>query len=107
MGHFAGTGGTEAYADAFVEVTVVPDPGMLLTGNDVISALQLSLLEAVQGCSKMIRTVKGEVSIQVPSGSKHREEVVLDGYGVANKNGNHRIVLDVRYPDDIAITLTK
>lgn len=101
-GHFVSTSdffNSPGYGDLFLKITVEPDPDMVIEDTNVVSSLPLTLLEALTGTIKKVRTVKGEVSLKVRPKIKHREKLSLRGYGV-NGQGDHLFVIDIQYPED-------
>jgi|SRR5579885_1503512 len=100
MGNFtANFMGMDQYTDAFLHITVTPEPGLSLEGKDVVTTLSIPLLDALQGCKRDISTINGLKEINVNPLSKNKEEVVLRGLGVAGE-GDQRVILDVQYPKD-------
>lgn len=101
MGNYAGSiMGMDQYTDAHLYVHVTPDAELSLQGADVIYNLEISLLEALQGSSKIVRTVLGESQIDIKPMSRNKDEVIISQMGV-NRTGNQRVILDVKYPQDI------
>lgn len=101
MGHFVGYfGPLEQNTDAHLHVSVIPEVGLTLDGNHVISTLELSLVEAIQGCKKTVKTIMGDKEIDIKPKSRNKEEVIIPRLGV-NGTGNQRVILDVKYPEDI------
>lgn len=99
MGNFAGSfmGIADQYTDAFLHVTVTPDPGLSIEGQHVISTVTISLLEALQGCKQTVKTIHGPKEIQIKPQSRNRDEVIIPHHGVNNK-GDQKVILDVEYP---------
>ena len=87
--------------DAIVTVTVAQEDNMKLSGMDVISKLDVTLLEALEGVKKSVKTVNGDAYLKVPAGSRNKDELSLAGCGVPSQ-GVHKFILDVHYPDPIA-----
>jgi molecular chaperone DnaJ len=83
-----------------VKINVTPDKEMQLINNNVVSKLNVSLLECLEGCKKTIRTVHGEKEITIPEKSKHQQLIHLSGFGVKNQNGDHIVIVDLEYPED-------
>jgi DnaJ-class molecular chaperone len=83
---------------ALFKTFVDPDPDMKLDGNDVISSVEITLLEALKGASKKVRTVKGEKTLKIKPGVKNRDFQKVTGYGVPPR-GNHLFVIHVAYPE--------
>lgn len=86
--------------DLYIRPQIEPEPNMKISGMNVISTLELGLLEAVEGCTKKVKTVNGNVELKVPKKSRNKDEVLVKGAGVP-PHGNHVFVLDVRYPEPI------
>jgi molecular chaperone DnaJ len=89
----------DAYSNILMTISVKNDSELKLDGNDVIYNLNITLLEALQGCSKTVPSIKGVQEIQIPAGSRNKEEIILKNLGVSLK-GNERIVLEVNYPEN-------
>jgi molecular chaperone DnaJ len=102
MGNFVGAFGLmDQFTDAHLHISVVPEAGLTLEGQDVVSTLELSLEEALTGCIKEVKTIINSQNITVPPLSKHKEEIIINNMGV-NTMGNQRVILDVKYPADIS-----
>lgn len=89
------------YDNVIVVLSVLPDHDMKLSGADVISVIELSLLEALQGTKKKLRTVKGEKTLAFKPKTKHRDTVRVAGFGVP-PYGAHIVVVNVSYPEDVS-----
>lgn len=88
------------YSDVIIEISVIPDSELSIKDNNVISSLPLTLLEAIQGCSKQVKTVLGTKEISIPPKSKNGEIIKIPTAGVARKF-DHNITLNVSYPDNL------
>lgn len=98
MGDYAGGFmGMDQYADAHLHINVTPEAGMSIEGPNVVSVLEVSLLEALRGCNKSVNTVMGTQDIVIKPMSRNKDEVAIPGMGV-NRIGIQRVVLDVKYP---------
>lgn len=101
MGNFAGSfGNFDQYSDAFVILHVTADPELKLENDCVVSTLNISLLEALKGTKKNVKTVLGEKEVTVNPLSKNKEEIIISQVGV-NRKGNQKVILNVNYPDNI------
>jgi molecular chaperone DnaJ len=89
----------EQNSDVHLQITVTPEPGLSIKDNDVVSFLELSMVEALEGCTKEVKTVDGNKKIEIVPLSRHHDEVRLPKLGV-NKVGAHKVILDVLYPKD-------
>jgi len=102
MGNFAGQFvSMDQFTDAHLYINVEKDPDLVLQGNDVISNLDISLLEALQGCNKTVKTILGDKEITINPSSKNKEEVIIPNLGVPDK-GNQKVILNVTYPEDVS-----
>lgn len=103
MGNYAGSVFNihQRYTDVLIRVSVTPEPGLSLDGNNVYSSLNISLLEALKGCTKKVKTINGEMNINIHSLSKNKDEIIIPKQGVPNI-GNHVVVLSVEYPKDVS-----
>ncbi len=89
----------DAHSNILINIKVKNDTKLKLDGNDVIYSLDISLLEALEGCSKTVPSIKGEQNIEVPPSSKNSDEVIIKNLGV-NLEGNERVILNVNYPEN-------
>jgi molecular chaperone DnaJ len=101
MGNFAGNFmGIDQYTDAHLTISVTPQPNLKLIKQDVVSTLKISLLEGLSGCTKSVETISGFKDININPKSRNNDEVIIPGLGVEGV-GNHRIILDVEYPENV------
>jgi molecular chaperone DnaJ len=101
MGHFMGSfGPLEQHTDAHLHISVTPEEGLSLDGNHVIFTLEISLLDAIRGCNKSVKTVLGDKEVEIKPMSRNKEEVIIPNVGV-NGTGDQRVILDVKYPQEI------
>jgi molecular chaperone DnaJ len=102
MGNFAGAmfmGLGDQYTDAFLHVAVTPEPGLSIEGQSVISHLTISLLDALRGCERSVKTIHGQKTAKIKPGTRNKEEVIIPHCGVGGI-GDQRVILDVQYPKD-------
>lgn len=101
-GNYAGSfGPMDQYTDAHLKVHVASEPGLSLEGSDVVNTIEISLQEALTGCSKIVNTIKGYKDITIKPKSRNKEEVIIPHLGVSGK-GSQRVILDVKYPEDVS-----
>ena len=102
MGHFITThnGVVDQHSDAHLRVHVSPEPGLRLEGMNVASNINISLLEALQGCKKTVNTILGNKEVDIKPKSKNKDEVIIPKLGV-NQIGCQRVILDIQYPDEV------
>lgn len=96
----------EVYTDAFVDVIVEKEDNLWMDDkNNVLSNLNISLLEAMTGTSKKIKTAYDEKNINIPALAKNKDQVYIDGCGVKNTGGKHIVIINVEYPVNIEETI--
>lgn len=102
VGNYTGTfmGVQDQYTDVFCYLKVEKEEGLTLEGKNVISHLNISLLEALQGCSKSVKTIDGDQTIEVKELSKHNQKINIPKLGV-NRENDQVVVLSIDYPENV------
>ncbi len=90
----------ERYTDVHLTIKVISEPGLSLSGINVMSTLDLTLLEALQGCTKRVKTINGNKEIEIKPMSRHNDQIIIPKMGV-NNIGDQVVSLNVSYPKDI------
>ena len=85
--------------DIILAFNVEHDRDMRIQGVNVISSIDISLLEALKGAKKKVRTVLGDINLTINKNTKHKDTLVVKGYGV-EKRGDHHFVVNLMYPKD-------
>lgn len=98
-GHYHKNMGFDGYGNAILTVIVSSESNMRISGRNVISIVDISLLEAIKGTSKLVKTVVGEISLKVNPKIKHKDQLKVKGYGVERK-GDHLFEVNIKYPND-------
>jgi molecular chaperone DnaJ len=92
--------------DFLLRVHVMPDKDFRRENNDIHTDVEISLLEAVLGNERRIRTVHGETTIVIPRGTQPSTVLRLRSKGmpVLNKNahGDHFVHLQVHIPKKLS-----
>lgn len=102
MGNFAGQFmSMDQFSDAHLVLHVAKDDNLRIENNTVVYDLQISLLEALRGCSKSVPTVVGNRDISIKSLSKNQDEILMPNFGI-NRIGDQKVVLHVSYPQDVS-----
>jgi molecular chaperone DnaJ len=90
---------------AFVVVRVRPDPRFLREGDDLHTALRLTMTEAALGTTATVTTLGGEVDLEVPAGTQPGTVRVLRGQGMpalrGSGSGSLHVRLDVAVPTSL------
>ena len=68
--------------DAYIVVSVLPDPRFRREGLDVLSDVSVGLATAALGGVVSVPTLEGETSIQLPAGTRSGQKLRLKGKGV-------------------------
>ena len=89
----------DQFTDVHLHIHVAPEPDLMLREGTVYCNLKISLLEALQGCKKMVKTVIGDREVIINPLSKNGEEILIPQVGI-NGVGNQKVILDVFYPQD-------
>lgn len=102
MGNYAGSfmGIQEQYTDAMCHIVVIGEPGLSLQDKSVISHLTIPLLDALQGCTRTVKTIHGDKEISIKPQARNRDEVIIPHCGVSGV-GDQKVILDVKYPENI------
>jgi molecular chaperone DnaJ len=100
QGHAGPQGGSPG--DVFVAVRVRPDPRFVRDGDDLHTAVRLTMTDAALGTTIAVESLGGEVELEVPPGTQPGEARVLRGQGMPSLNGSRRgdlyVRLDVMVP---------
>lgn len=87
-----------------IRINVEPDSEMTRSdggaGKDVLSEVEISLKEALQGVTKVVKSIHGEKNLKIKAGIKHNQELLIRGHGIPGI-GDHIITVKVNYPQDI------
>jgi molecular chaperone DnaJ len=87
--------------NAFVVVRVRPDPRFVRDGDDLHTALRLTMTDAALGTTATVASLSGELELEVPPGTQPGEVRILPGEGMPSLRGSRRGSLYVRL--DIAV----
>ena len=77
-GNYSGSGfiGNDEYTCLYVNCNVERDSDLSLLGNDVVLNINLSLIEALKGCNKLVKTIDGDKEIAIPAMTKNKDEII-------------------------------
>jgi molecular chaperone DnaJ len=87
--------------NAFVIVRIRPDPRFVRDGDDLHTALRLTMTDAALGTRATVASLAGEVELDVPPGTQPGEVRALKGEGMPSLRGSRRGSLYVRL--DVAV----
>jgi molecular chaperone DnaJ len=99
-GHAGSNGGLPG--DAYVEVRVVRDPRFERDGDDILSQVDLTIVQAARGATVSIPTLDGDNALEFEAGTQPGEVRVLRGKGMPSLQrsgrGDHRVHVNVTVP---------
>ena len=75
---------------AFVVVRVRPDPRFVRDGDDLHTALRLTMTDAALGTKATVSSLSGDIELDVPPGTQPGEVRVLRGEGMPALRGSGR-----------------
>ena len=87
----------------FLEIGIKFPEGWRLSGNDIVTRLKLDIWSALTGTTALIQTIDGKVPLEIPWGTPHGKEFILEGRGWTDKNGMrgaHRVVIELVMPQE-------
>ena len=77
--------------DLFVQAKVLQDPEFRAENYDLITTREVKVSEAILGTQINILTPEGkELSLKIPSGTKHRTKMRIPGQGIPHMRGSGR-----------------
>lgn len=91
----------DAHSDVHIYLIVEKYKNFSLQEQNVVSELTISLVEALEGCSKEIETVYGIKEINILPKSKHSDQIKISECGVKDTDGLHIVKLNVEYPEHV------
>ena len=94
-------GPTGARGNAYVVVRVRPDPRFLRDGDDLHTAVRLTMTEVALGTTARVATLTGDVALEVGAGTQPGIVRVLRGQGMPSLHGSRTGDLYVRV--DVAV----
>jgi molecular chaperone DnaJ len=93
-GHAGGHGG--GAGDLFVQVRVRPDERLVRDGDDLVTEVELTMVQAALGTKIAVPTAEGELELELPPGLQPGEVHVVRGLGMPSLTGGPRGDLRVR-----------
>jgi len=99
-GHAGQVGGRAG--DVYVRVRVRPDPRFVREGDEILSTVDLNVVEAALGKSVTVDTLDGPLALEFEAGTQPGEIRVLRGRGMpvlqGFGRGDHRVLVNVAIP---------
>jgi molecular chaperone DnaJ len=99
-GHAGTNGGIPG--DAYVEVRVRGDKRLQRDGDDILSEVDLTIVQAARGAQVSVPTLEGELALEFEPGTQPGEVRVLRGKGMPSLEragrGDQRVVVNIAVP---------
>jgi molecular chaperone DnaJ len=99
-GHAGASGGQTG--DAFVQVRVRPDDRLARDGDDLVTVVSLTMVDAAIGATVTVPSAEGEIELEIPAGVQPGDVRVLRGKGMptlsGGRRGDLRVHLEIRIP---------
>jgi len=86
--------------DLYLDIMVKKHPKFNKMGNTIISAEEISYLDAILGTKLDVETIHGKISLKVPAGTQPASKLRAQKQGIAG--GDHIISLVVKIPTKIS-----
>lgn len=86
--------------DLYIRVHVEPHKTFTRDGANLRMGMELKLTDALLGTEKKVETLEGPITVKVPAGAYHGEELRVRGKGVpaGGRKGDLLITLSVAFP---------
>ncbi len=91
--------------DLYVKLHVKQDMAFTREGNNLLTALPIKLSDALLGGTYHVRSLDGDVPVEVPAGITHGEVVRVHGKGVPFGRGNRgdlMVRVDIQFPKKLS-----
>ncbi|MBI2439280.1 MAG: molecular chaperone DnaJ [Candidatus Moranbacteria bacterium] len=92
--------------DLFINVHVRPHTFLKRRGDDIVSEFQITFSQATLGDKVLLKTIDGDVTMKIPSGTKSGEVFRIRGKGVPHLGergrGDHLVTVTVIIPQKVS-----
>jgi molecular chaperone DnaJ len=97
------TGGAAAApGDAYVQIHVQPHDRLVRDGDDLLTAVQVTMIDAALGSTVSVPTPDGDLELELPAGVQPGEVRVVRGIGMpslqTSRHGDLRVHVEVEVP---------
>ena len=88
--------------DVYIEFSVKEHPVYQRDKSDIYIKVPLTITEAIMGCKKTIKTLQGNVKVEIPSGTQNGDKEKLRGKGIDDekygKKGDTYLIYNIIIP---------
>ena len=101
------TGKGNFNGDLFLKVQIKPNPNFTRAGINVLSNLKVSVLDAILGAEKEVKTIEGQTKkVKIPAGIQGGQTLNLAGEGFymvnSNNKGDHILTVNIEIPKELS-----
>jgi DnaJ-class molecular chaperone len=98
-----GQGGMQN-GNLIITVRVMPDQDFERRGNDIHSSVEISFIEAINGCKKNVKTLTKTLALTIPPGTQPGTKLRLKGQGLAvgGAQGDQYVEVKVTIPTSLS-----
>jgi molecular chaperone DnaJ len=76
--------------DLYVEIRIEEDDRFVRHGNDLLSQVSITYLQALLGAQVVVESLKGKENLEIPSGTQHGDRIRIGGAGIPSLRGYGR-----------------
>lgn len=86
-----------------MQFQVLPHKEFKRENENILSKLEISLIEALEGCAKKVETIEGPIDLQIPKGTQPGQKLRLRYKGLRSsktgKYGDQIVTVNVNIPN--------
>ncbi|HPO05555.1 MAG TPA: molecular chaperone DnaJ [Candidatus Gracilibacteria bacterium] len=103
----AGMHGEKA-GDLYIHINISPSKEFIRREDDIYTEKELHILEAILGNRVSIKTVHGDIDLNIPAGTQHQQVFRLKNYGMpisnssSNQRGDHYVTIKIKTPSKLS-----
>lgn len=103
----AAPGGTAG--DLYVKLHVKADSAFMREGTNILTTLPIKLTDALLGGTYSVRSLDGNIDVEVPAGVAHGENIRVHGKGVPHgrSRGDLIVRVDIQFPKKLSASARK
>ncbi|MCC7460071.1 MAG: J domain-containing protein [Proteobacteria bacterium] len=80
--------GARGQPDSIITLKIRPHPTFIREGDDIVTEVELNLVESAVGATKTVETIDGSSEVKIPGGTASGSKLRLKGKGLYLKNGS-------------------
>ena len=87
----------------FVQFQVLPHKEFKREQENILSKVDISLIDAIEGCTKRVETIEGPIDLQIPKGTQPGQKLRLRYKGLRSSKtgrcGDQIVTVNVNIPN--------